>query len=458
MMADAKEQQFSVLVIDDDKEMRDSLAHLLSRAGWLVNIARRGSDALQFLANALESSSIVDVVLSDVRMPEMSGLKLLENLQGDNKGLSGLPVVLISAHGDIPMAVEAMQLGAYSFIEKPFDPHRLLTVLKNAARQRRQGLENERLRARLLDLSGLDRVLLGRTPAMETLREDVLDLSSSDMPVMLLGETGTGKELVARALHDLGTRAGQPFIAINCAAILLEQFEPMMFGVANNSRGMLAAADGGTLFLDEITTCSPEVQAKLLRAIETQEFCALGSSQPIRVNFRLISASNDNFEEAVKEGRIRQDLLFRLNNMVLQMVPLRDRRDDISYLFGHFLNEQAAVYEIVVPDVDADDLAALLSHDWPGNVRELRHVAERRVLAAKRGRGSVAEAIQPDVEADGVPETLRGAIAAFEKNLIGKAITNNQGRMDAVAEALGIGRRTLNEKIVKLGLNKQDLI
>ncbi|HHB82469.1 MAG TPA: sigma-54-dependent Fis family transcriptional regulator, partial [Devosia sp.] len=290
------------------------------------------------------------------------------------------------------------------------------------------------------------------------LRESILDLCDFDAPVMLLGETGTGKELVARALHDLGARAGAPFIAVNCATIPLEQFEAMMFGVAGGESGLFSAADTGTLFLDEIGNCPNEIQTKLLRVIETQEFCELGSSQLIRVNLRIVSASNEQLERAVEEDKFRQDLLFRLNNVVLQLPPLRERSEDIPLLFTHFLTQHAQVYETAIPQVDAGDLSALLSHDWPGNVRELRHVAERRVLLARRGRGSVSEAIRPDNEGEDVPHSLRGAVAIFEKQLIGNAIISHQGRMDAVAEALGIGRRTLNEKIVKLGLNKAELI
>ncbi len=452
-MVQAEGQKFRVLVADDDSEMRDSLAHLLGKTNWEVETVAGGEQAIKRVAQIMP-----DVVLSDVRMPGMSGLELLQNLHKGIGEAQKVPVVLISAHGDIPMAVAAMQQGAYSFIEKPFDPNRLLSVLKHAASQHRQGLQTQRLRARLLNLSGLDRILLGETETIKTMREDIMDLGESESPVMLLGETGTGKELVARALHDLGPRAGGPFVALNCAAIPLEHFETTMFGSVDGERGTLANVDTGTLFLDEIGTCPPQIQAKLLRVIETQEFSVVGSSKSTSVNFRVVSASNEQLDRAVENGLFRRDLFYRLNNVVLQLPPLRERREDIALLYAHFLGQQAAVYEIVAPPTSADDLAALLSHDWPGNVRELRHVAERRILAARRGRGSVAEAIQPDMEIDGVPETLRGAIAAFERQLIAGAIKTHQGRMDAVAEALGIGRRTLNEKIVKLGLKKDELL
>jgi len=443
------ENGFLVFIVDDDKSMRDSLKHLLKKSGWHVEVFIKGQDVISRLKDVCP-----DVILSDVRMPSMSGLELLENLRGD----FAPPMVLISAHGDIPMAVEAMQNGAYSFIEKPFDVHRLLAALRNGARGHRQALETARLRERLTSLSGLDRILLGQTNTIADLREEIFDLSASDTPVLLLGETGTGKSLVARAMHDLGLRSAKPFIVLNCATIPLKDFEAYMFGSIDGARGAFIQADGGSLFLDEVGTMPLETQAKLLRAIEMQEFTMLGASEPTKVNVRIISASNEDLANLVEQGRFRQDLLYRLNNMVLNLPPLRERKSDISLLYSHFLTQQAELYEIVAPELSADDVASLISHDWAGNVRELRHVAERRIMAARRGRGSVAEAIARNGEPDEVPETLREAVAVFEKQLISQAIKSHQGRMDAVAEALGIGRRTLNEKIVKLGLNKDELL
>jgi len=448
-MKEDKDHGYRAIVVEDDRQMRESLLHLLQKARWQVAALARGED----VANEIEDFR-PDVVLSDVRMPGMSGMDLLRELAGRPMP----PVVLVSAHGDIPTAVEAMRNGAYSFLEKPFDPRRLLTVLQHAAAQHRLTLDAARLKSRLASLSGLDRVLLGDTPSIRSLREEIVDLSDSDAPVMLLGETGTGKELVARALHDLSQWAGGPFVAVNCAALPSQHFETTVFGAADGPQGMLAQADGGTLFLDEVGACPADQQAKLLRAIETREFTPLGTTEAASARFRLVSASNEKLEAAVADGRFREDLLFRLNTIVVTLPPLRERRDDIPLLFEHFLGRHAALYEIAPPDLTAEDIAALMAHHWPGNVRELRHVAERRTLAARRGRGSVAEAILPDGGAIEVPETLREAVAAFERQLIAKAIKTHQGRMDAVAEALGIGRRTLNEKIVKLGLNKAELL
>ncbi|MGX9352460.1 sigma-54-dependent transcriptional regulator [Shimia sp. W99] len=440
---------YSVLIVDDDKAMRQSLLALLEAAGWIAEAAPRGDVALERLRGMS-----ADVILSDVQMPGMSGLELLAALDLPHAP----PLVLISAHGDIPMAVQAMQDGAYSFVEKPYDPRRLLSILTHAADQYRMRQSNDRLRARLFELAGLDRVLLGETDAVRALRHEILDLAATEAPVLIEGETGTGKELVARALHDLSHRADKPFLVLNCAALSPERFEAEMFGVQGQSDGRLVMASGGTLFLDEVGMCPPAVQAKLLRVIEDGQVLPVGAAEPVSVNLRVVSATNIDTEEALREGVLRQDLLFRLNTFMLNLPPLRQRRDDIMLLAAHFLGEYARLHETQQPEVTHEDAAALLAHDWPGNVRELRNVCERRVLAARRGGGSLGAAIRADQMFDDVPDTLREAVASFERELIGKAIKAHEGRMDAAAEALGIGRRTLNEKIVKLGLDKSALL
>ncbi|TDL84540.1 sigma-54-dependent transcriptional regulator [Meridianimarinicoccus aquatilis] len=438
-----------VLIVDDDRAMRASLVALLEAAGWRVEAVSRASRVAETLV-----TFAADVILSDVRMPGMSGLDLLATLQE----AFNPPVVLISAHGDIPMAVKAIQDGAYSFVEKPCEPRRLLTILRHAADQHRMRRDTASLRRRLTQISGLDRMLLGQTPGIADLREQVLDVADSDAAVLLVGETGTGKERVARALHDLGRNPAGPFLALNCATLQPAVFEAEFFGVEGGQVGKLLAAEGGTLFLDEIGACPLPVQSKLLRVIEDKQVTPLGATRPVPLSFRVVSATNEDPDAAQSDGRLRPDFLFRVNTFVLALPTLRQRRADLALLMTHFLEEFASVYETVVPELTQDDMAALLAHDWPGNVRELRNVAERRILSARRGGGSVAAAMHKDHELDDVPDTLREAVAAFERELIGKAIRAHAGRMDAVAEALGIGRRTLNEKIVKLGLDKGALL
>lgn len=440
---------FSTIVIDDDNEMRKSLSALLERAGWKVQTFSNAQTALARL-----DSIAPDVILSDVRMPGMSGLDVLEALAQ----IEAPPIVLISAHGDIPMAVDAIQRGAYSFLEKPFEPRRLLTVLRHAAEQHRLTDMAKRMREQLVSLSGLDRVLLGNDPRLAALKENVIDLAMTNAAVLIGGETGTGKELIARALHRLGPRRDGNFVALNCATLAPDRVEEQIFGNGDALRGCFRKADGGTLFLDEVGACPLEVQKKLLRAIETGEIQPLGSDVDIQTDVRIVAATNEDLNKLVEDGTFRADFLFRLNTFQLQLPRLADRGDDIVLLFEAFVSQLSEIYEIEPTPLTADDAAALLAHNWPGNVRELRHVAERRVLAARRGSGSVADALRIDDLSEDVPSTLREAVARFERTLISQAITTHSGRMDAVSEALGIGRRTLNEKIVKLGLEKSKLL
>ncbi|WP_380051980.1 sigma-54-dependent transcriptional regulator [Falsihalocynthiibacter sp. SS001] len=438
---------YSVFILDDDREMRASLTDLLERSGWDARSFHNGKDALKAMADTPP-----DAIVSDVRMPAMSGIQVLAEVTK----LNGPPVVLISAHGDIPMAVDAMQNGAYTFLEKPFDPRRLITALTHAAEQNRLAARAKRLSERLRDLSGLDRVLLGETEAIARLREDILDFADVEASVLVQGETGTGKELVARALHDLSRRAGAPFVALSCAALPAEHFEATLFGTTDQS-GLLASAEGGSLFLDELASCPIEVQAKLLRVLETREYFPIGSAKPRKTDVRLISASKVDLAEAVANGAFRDDLFFRVNALLISLPPLRERKDDLLLLFAPFCRECAETYETTPPQLTTEDISTLLAHDWPGNVRELRHVAERFVLASRRGPSTVAAALRQDKPEENAA-TLRHAVAALEKQLIAQAIKTHQGRMDSAAEALGIGRRTLNEKIVKLGLDKDTIL
>ncbi|WP_114285318.1 sigma-54-dependent transcriptional regulator [Candidatus Halocynthiibacter alkanivorans] len=440
---------FKIVVADDDRELRQSLEHLLTRSGWEVDVFADARSALSRLKD-LEP----DVILSDVRMPGMSGLEFLAAL---DKGTAP-PLVLISAHGDISMAVQAMQDGAYSFLEKPFDPRQLLRVLRHAAENHRLLSTTKRLRAQLSELSGIDRVLLGASDSMTALRNDVFEIADTKSTVLIQGETGTGKELIARALHAMSPRSDQPFMPVNCANMPPETMELQMFGAVDGPQGFFRKAEGGTIFLDEAGAFPLEAQAKLLRALETGEITPAGSDEVIRTDVRVIAASNENLEAKAREGRFRADFLYRLNTFQIELPALRTRGEDVIMIFQHFVTQVAETYEVQPPELTAGDAATLLSYDWPGNVRELRHVAERRVLAARRGGGSVAAALRIEEGDQDIPETLREAIAAFERTLISKSIKTHGGRMESVAEALGIGRRTLNDKIVKLGIAKDVLL
>jgi len=438
-----------ILVIDDDREMRDSLRTLLSSHGFEVHLQSGVQNTLQFL-----QSNSVDTILCDVRMPGMGGLDLLEQLDPENE----VPLVLMSAHGDISMAVQALHDGAFTFLEKPFDPKLLLTTLEKTTEHGQLRKRERRLRERLSELSELDRILLGESTAIHRLREDITDVADSPANVLIVGETGTGKELVAKAIHDLSSNSGGSFVAVDCAMASADQFDATVFGSDLGGTGLLKRAHQGTLFLDEIGAMSLQFQPKLLRAIETQEFFAVGSDQPTRSEFRLISATSNNLADDLKSGTFRQDLMFRLNTVTLEIPSLRTRGEDILLLYQYFLEHFSNIYTVELPSMSANDMSAIMTYDWPGNIRELRNLCERQVLLSRKETVSVTDAINFGRDTEEIPETLREAVAAFERQLIAKALINNDGRMDDVADALGIGRRTLNEKIVKLGLDKERIL
>lgn len=442
-------KQARILVVDDDLEMRVSLGHLLQSADYETQLVKSGQEGLIAL-----QANPPDVILSDVRMPAMDGLEFQKRV----REVSQVPVILISAHGDIPMAVNALQDGAYSFVEKPFEPRKLLGILKNAIRMKQLIDDTTILQDRLAELTDIERVLIGKSDQIATVRDLVFDFALSRANVMILGETGTGKDTVARALHDIGCKPTAPFVPVNCAAIPPERFEETVFGTLDNADGLMAAADGGTLFLDELESMPIETQAKFLRAIETKTYQRVGEAHMRSADMRVISAASPQLEQRVADGGFREDLMFRLNTLVIELPDLAHRADDVLLLFRHYISHFAKLYELTVPQLTNDDVSALMAHEWPGNVRELQSVAERRVLAERRGGGSVRQAIARQTTTQAFPLSLREAVAAFERELIGRAIQKEEGRMDNVAASLGIGRRTLNEKVVKLALDKDALL
>jgi len=425
---------YKVLVIEDDKSMRESLSDLLAAAKFDVSLATNARDGLRKMAAA-------DVVLSDVRMPGMSGLELLD------AATDAPPIVLISAHGDVPTAVAAMQAGAYTFFEKPFEPRRLLQALGHAAEQHALKREAESLRAQVRRLSGLDRRLIGTHAKIATVRSDIETMANLDEPVLILGETGTGKDLCATLLHEISKRSDGQFVAVNCATLTAETLEAQLFG----AEGPVRRAQGGTLFLDEIGAASQNVQSQLLRFVERQDAPFGEPLAPIRI----IAATNLASDELMSSSGLRDDLYYRLAPLQLALPPLRHRSEDVSPLLTHFAAEYARAHGLDAPHLDPDDLKLAIAHPWPGNVRELRGVALRWVLGIGRGDRRLASALHLNI-ASGTPQTLREAVASFEREMISNAMRDVEGSLDDVAERLGIGRRTLNEKLSKLGLSSTD--
>ena len=438
----------SVIVVDDEASIRTAVEQWLSLSGFSVQLFAHAEACLAQLPE-----HFAGVIISDVRMPGIDGLQLLERLQMADPDL---PVILLTGHGDVPMAVEAMRNGAYDFLEKPFTPQHLLGSLRRALEKRQLVLENRRLHEQADFKSRLEGTLLGMSQGLQQLRRQVLDLAGLPVNVLIRGETGSGKERVARCLHDFGPRAAKPFVALNCAAIPESLFEAELFGHesgaftgAQGKRiGKLEYANGGTVFLDEIESMPLAQQAKLLRVIQEQKLERLGANQSISVDLRIIAATKPDLLEEARAGRFREDLAYRLNVAELRLAPLRERREDIPLLFEHFARAAAEKLGRTAPVLSASQLAQLLCHDWPGNVRELANAAERHAL----GLGS------PNSEVVPAGQSLGEQMEAFEAQCLRAALRQSKGEIKGVMEALQLPRRTLNEKMQRHGLVREDFI
>ena len=435
-----------VLFVDDDADLRHALTQSLTLAGLKVEAFASAEPAIERISRDLQA-----VLVTDIRMPRTDGLALMRRaLEID----PALPVVLITGHGDVPLAVEAMRAGAYDFIEKPFAADDLVNVVKRALEKRRLVLENRVLREELAARQGLEGRLVGKSAAMERLRRSVAALAEVDADVLIIGETGAGKEVVARALHEEGPRAGKPFVAINCGALPSEIIESELFGheqgaftgASKQRIGKLEHAQGGTILLDEIESMPLELQVKLLRFLETRSIERLGSNTPVHLDVRIVAATKEDLENASARGGFRQDLYFRLNVVSISIPPLRERKEDIAPLFHHLLREARARYRREIPEVPPERLSELMAHDWPGNVRELRNLADRFLLGLE------------DMELEGeqggeAPESLSARLKLFERELITAELSRQGGSIKATYESLGLSRKGLYDKMKKLGIS-----
>lgn len=442
--------QPKVILIDDDDDLRPALVQGLQLDGFDVAAFASALEALDHITRDLNG-----VVVSDIRMPGMDGMALLKRVMEIDPAL---PVVLITGHGDVAMAVAAMREGAYDFIEKPFPVQVLFSVAGRAIEKRRLVLENRTLREALASSTDLEARLVGRNPAMRRLREEIMALADTDADVLVLGETGSGKEVVARALHDFGSRSKGNFVAINCGALPADMIESELFGHeagaftgAQKQRiGKLEHAQGGTVFLDEIESMPLDLQVKLLRAIEQRSIERLGSNKAIPLDVRFIAATKSDLEKEGKTGQFRADLYYRLSVVTLRIPPLKARKEDIPLLFVHMAREARARYRRDMPAFSPELETELTAHDWPGNVRELRNVADRFVLGLWRAperEGSVTTA------ADAGSGDLSERLSRFEKAVIEAELKRHGGRMKETYEALGLSRKGLYDKIRRLGID-----
>lgn len=438
-----------VAIVDDEEDMRQSVSQWLALSGFDTETYPSAEDALKSIG-----PDFAGVVVSDIRMPGMDGMALLKKLMSLD---SGLPVIMITGHGDVPMAVEAMRIGAYDFLEKPFNPDRMTELAKRATQARRMTLDNRALRRELSDGSTLMKKLIGSSPAMERLREDILDLGQADGHVLIDGETGTGKTLVAHALHAVGPRAGKKFVVISCAAYAEDMLGTRLFGPMEEGGQipLVEEARGGTLVLEDVEALSQSLQARLLTFINEQGTPA---------ETRIVAICNDHEQGRTVEDALRPDLYYRLAALKIMLPPLRTRGEDILTLFARLTEQFAEEYGCDAPQVTAQEAAQLLQAPWPGNVRQLINVAERAVLQNRRGSGSIASLLMTDSEDTGPAaittegKPLKEYVESFEKMLIDNTMRRHKGSITAVMEELCLPRRTLNEKMAKYGLQRQDYL
>ncbi|GAD56125.1 MAG: DNA-binding NtrC family response regulator [Limimaricola cinnabarinus] len=438
-----------VAIVDDEKDMRQSISQWLALSGFDTESFASAEEALKGL-----TADYPGIVVSDIRMPGMDGMQFLRKLKSVD---STLPVIMITGHGDVPMAVEAMRIGAFDFLEKPFNPDRMTELAKKASSARRLVLDNRALRRELSDGSALMNKLIGSSPVMERLKEDILDLGQADGHVLIEGETGTGKTLVAHALHAVGARASKKFVLISCSAYDEERLGARLFGPAGEDDPIpaLEEARGGTLVLEDIEALSSAMQARLLTAINDQGTPA---------ETRIVAICNLQDEGKTCESVLRPDLYYRLAALRIIVPPLRQRGEDILSLFTRLSEQFADEYGCDAPEVSAQEAAQLLQAPWPGNVRQLINVAERAVLQNRRGSGSIASLLMTDgdeqsdqaMTTEGKP--LKEFVEAFERMLIDNTMRRHKGSIVAVMDELCLPRRTLNEKMAKYGLQRSDYL
>ncbi len=435
-----------VLIVDDDEALRGLLARELSRSGHRVGQA---ADAARCLALVREDEP--DAVLLDLMLPDRPGIEVLRQLRAERPAVE---VVVLTAHGTIDTALAAMKLGAYDYLRKPCHLQELEITLQRACERRRLNQENARLRDGLSQgVEGAN--LVGSGAAFEELCRLVAKVAATESAVLVRGETGTGKELIARSIHRLSPRRDQPFVAVDCASLHENLLQSELFGheqgaftgATRRKHGLFEAADGGTIFLDEVGDVSPAVQAGLLRVLETSTFRHLGGTQEVRVDVRLVAATNRALERLMEEGRFRRDLYFRLNAMHIDVPPLRERRDDISILVRHFVAQHNARHG-THKEVSSSAMDVLTGYHWPGNVRELRHAVDRGLVMAD---GDLVRPTDLPAEVRGVGvEPERGStlpLAEVERRHIAQVLAQVGGHRARAAQLLGISERNLYRRI-----------
>ena len=447
--------RFVLLIADDEPSVLALLKKIFAQDAYHIITARNGEDAL-----ASTQDVKIDAALIDLRMPGMNGLELLKALRHRQPSIK---TIMLTGHGGIKEAVQAIKLGAIDFLEKPFSPQRLQARVAELHRLCRLEHENQSLRAKVDFTFGFDQ-LVGNAPPMLKLKELIAQVGPGDAAILIQGETGTGKELVARAIHHHSPRSDKPFIPVDCAAIGETVIESELFGHVKGAftgahvatMGLMRSAHRGTLFLDELGELSPTIQVKLLRTVQENEVRPVGSAKRHRIDIRLVSATNRDLETDVASGRFREDLYYRLNVVGLKVPPLRERREDISLLTRYFIQRFATAFS-PVRDITPAALVCLENYQWPGNVRELENVIRRAVALGKRGAiqradlpAAISATLSQKAPSAGLPTD--DSLAAYEKAAIANALAKCRNSRRQAAQLLGIGEATLYRKLNKYEL------
>lgn len=449
------DKKANILIIDDDETILDSCRQVLEKEGHKVKTAKNGKEGLR-----LVDEDFFHLVFCDLKMPGMDGMDVVRQIKEKNPEV---PVVVITGFGSIESAVAAMKEGAFHYMSKPFSPHELRVITEKALENRKIVLENIYLRNELESRIGFDMVV-GKSKVMQEVLNLVKQVSASDSTVLISGESGTGKEMLAREIHNHSPRKNGPFVVVDCGALVETLFESELFGHVKGSftgahetkHGRFEVANGGTVFLDEISNISLNIQAKLLRAIQEREVTRVGSSKPIKVDVRIIAATNEDLSKAVRDGEFREDLFYRLSVVPVHLPPLRQRKEDIPLLVEHFLGKYNKKTKKQIESVDNDILKALMEYDWPGNIRELENTIERAVVLSKGKKIRAEDLLYHGISSASSFLTLMvgedKSLEDIEKEYIKAVLKSHQGNKSQTAGILGIDRKTLLAKIKKFNI------
>ena len=452
----------TVLIVDDEKNYPPILSAVLEEEGFETLTAFSGEEALSVLKN-----SDVDLVLTDMKMPSLDGIELLERIKEKDPGL---PVIMMTAHGTVEKAVEAMQKGAYNYILKPFDNERLVIYVNKAVQMYRVIKENRRLRETVESQYSFGNII-GKSSKMQNIFDLIYKIAPATASILIEGESGTGKDLVAKSIHYNSPRRDHPFIAVNCSALAESLLESELFGhekgaftgAVATKKGRFELAEGGTLFLDEIGELSPSLQVKLLRVLQDKILERVGGLRQVTVNFRLITATNKRLREEVKKGRFREDLYYRLNVVYIDLPPLRQRSEDLRLLVDHFIGKYAAERRMGVPvkGIEREVEQIFYQYDWPGNVRELENTIERAMVLCPDDTIRVSDLprnfrdnLMGESQLENIPvdAKLFQTLADIEKKMLLRALANCNNVQSDAAQLLGIGRSGFNKKLKKYGI------